>query len=443
MNEAIEKVLIVGSDCISGSASGAKITGISWDDFDGTTNPKDYDLVIFDVTELSTSSVNDIQGFTQGMNFSSTMKILPHGGKIVVIGNPDCLVYDIRGDMFQFLHWTGALFTWDRSEGDTLIDGTAFIQEKHGRYLSKLSRWQNSLQGCVGCGPVLSSFFDEREIRNGGLHVEYIIHPIKVNRYKHAIAFSLSIHISNARGHEMFPSAILFLPQIDLPQEEYLKIILGDMFSIELEIPQPEWIHELSGPNQRVVDEEIGNIDRQITHLDDQLQLLNKVRAEKRECLKILYSKDLELEKEVWAILRKLGAVVTEPTEKGKEDGWITVIVDGEEHKGVLEIKSTINEQFSEGGLRQLLEWVNRGIVHKQEKFKGIFIGNSSIGQAPALRSDPFSDSWRKSAKLGNACGLTTSLLFDVYKRSAENEYDVSKFWGAVFSTSGIIESVP
>jgi hypothetical protein len=102
-------------------------------------------------------------------------------------------------------------------------------------------------------------------------------------------------------------------------------------------------------------------------------------REKTRECLKLLYERGDQLEVVVRDILRGLGAHVEDPENPGKEDGWVTVQVSGQILEGVIEVKSTKNPQFGEDGIRQLLDWVDRGIQLRQKKYKGLFFGNSSV----------------------------------------------------------------
>ena len=61
--------------------------------------------------------------------------------------------------------------------------------------------------------------------------------------------------------------------------------------------------------------------------------------------------------------------------EKNKEDGWITVKVDGIVYEGVLEIKSTKSGQFGEDGRKQLLDWIDRGRTLRLKNYKGYSLG--------------------------------------------------------------------
>jgi hypothetical protein len=151
-------------------------------------------------------------------------------------------------------------------------------------------------------------------------------------------------------------------------------------------------------------------------------------------------SGEFGLEPAVREILRTLGAHVEDPEEENKEDGWITVTVGKDTHEGVLEIKSTRSDTFTEEGRKQVLDWVDRGRTRRTKQYKGIFIGNSAVNKPTTERQYPFSDSWKKAAELSGICAMTSTDLYVVYLLKSRDRLDVDLFWREVFSTNGIFD---
>jgi hypothetical protein len=66
-----------------------------------------------------------------------------------------------------------------------------------------------------------------------------------------------------------------------------------------------------------------------------------------------------------------------------KEDGWIKVLAGDETFEGVLEIRGVRGQHFGLRGLRQLSDWIERGISLHKKTYFGIFVGNSAIEDPP------------------------------------------------------------
>lgn len=163
-------------------------------------------------------------------------------------------------------------------------------------------------------------------------------------------------------------------------------------------------------------------------------------RYESRSCLGLLFERGGTLERIVRHILGELGGDVEEPTDPGKEDGWVEVDAGGDHLEMVLEIKSTKNDQFGEDGLKQLHEWKDRGIVIRGKEYKGVFIGNSCVSKPPKERPDPFSDAFIKTARISGLAALKTVDLFEIYMLSKEGRIDLVDFWRKLYDTNGVFD---
>lgn len=237
----------------------------------------------------------------------------------------------------------------------------------------------------------------------------------------------------------------MFLPVIQGSSDEVLTTVIRDICGVEIAVPEPEWLRRFNAPGQQSADDEIAEIDSAMQEMYERLQTVERHRSEIRQSLKLLYARDSDLESAVRDVLRRLGADVEEPNdhsdERNKEDGWIIVTIDGQQFDGVLEIKSTKNAQFGEDGVRQLNDWKTRGIVNRDTKYKGIFIGNSSVESEPTERQWPFSDSWVKNAQMHNICAITSSDLYRIYELLSAGTLDSTVFWRDLFETNGVLDA--
>jgi hypothetical protein len=166
-------------------------------------------------------------------------------------------------------------------------------------------------------------------------------------------------------------------------------------------------------------------------------------RDDTRKPLKLLCESGGALEQVVWSVLEVLGAEVERPEERNKEDGWITVQIAGETLEGVLEVKSTDRPHFTVGGLRQLYEWIERGIMFWQKRYTGIFVGNSSIKEPPRDRPWPFNVNWVKDAELRNFAAIRSEDLHVIYLLDRTDRLNRDEFWQQLFSTRGIFDMRP
>jgi hypothetical protein len=194
------------------------------------------------------------------------------------------------------------------------------------------------------------------------------------------------------------------------------------------------------------IDDRIAQINSTLVEQQAALETALADRVKARECLKLLYEREYALEPVVRDILSQLGAKVEEPTEKNKEDGWITIQVAGKTHEGVIEIKSAKSDQFSEDGRRQVLDWIERGRTQRSKNYKGIFIGNSAVTKPLKElgdRPDAFSDGWKKAAKLSGICAIKSEDLFYIYILHKQGKVNPDDFWAKLFTTDGVFDIRP
>ncbi len=415
---------------------------------------RDYDVVIFMLTSIESSDIVDWDGFINEMKPRRTFEMVGHQGTVVVVGDPRLMIggenqTPAESTRFTiaspFLYWTGARFQWDESPGDTIRFDHSKNGNQYSGYVQHIKRWEYSLQGCsIEITPKMSPEnrkFEEHAIWK--LNVDHICQ----SRYGTAVAFDISFalyappHTKQLPPNHIYSSGkIVFLPPSDLCDDDALVIILKDLFQIELSVPEPQWIQEIIAPGQRPVDEEIVSLLKSLDEFNAELDVKRNRREEIRSSLKLLYGIGFDLEDAVRDILQRLGATVEAPNDPGKEDGWLSVNVQGTLFEGVLEVKGTRNSQFDEGGLRQLQEWKTRGVELRKKKYKGIFIGANQIETPAEDRAPAFSDSWTKNAALFENVAIMAEEIYAAYSLHQEGLLDLDRFWLELFDTNGIYE---
>jgi hypothetical protein len=445
------KVIIIGSTGYKQANSRIKVECYLWGKIEKIVNIRDYDTVILNLLSLSDKKVRSTinwESFDSTLNIITSYEILSHGGEIIIVGDPRFRIprhqtTDMRGkETFKetpFLLWTGFKFHWDKDPGDTVSFVDDYRHRKLVPYIKKLNKWDYSLYRLELNHDILKIAYNYDVMRRKNYSFTYNVDLFCTNRYNNGLAFIvrlLMLRGSRALDREYGP--IVFLPQIDASDDEMITMILCDICGVEASMPEPKWLENYTAPGEPEVNEKISDVENEIIKSFDNLKNLKKRREQVRTCLKLLYERKKGLEPVVREILRMLGAEVEDPDEPNKEEDWITVKIKDVEYEGVLEVKSTGSEQFSEDGIRQLLEWVNRGIVKRKKKYKGIFIGNSCVEETPNKRPWPFSDSWKKSAELSDICAIRTIDLYKIYLLYSERKIDIESFWEDVFNTKGI-----
>ena len=377
------------------------------------------------------------------------MDILTNGGMIIVIGDPRFMV-SVKADQQErkkaeeteqpFLSWTGIEFAWDSEPGDTVTFIDDYDHRRYAEYVSKLTKWNYSLAGCRLDEDAVSSRFNLKNIREKGWEFHIENDDFCRNRYRHALAVRLNYQIRERRYERLHQSfgPVVLLPPVNLSEDETLQLVLTTVCGVETNLPEPEWLTQFAAPGQKAVDDEIARIESEIKTMFDGLQQAQKRKEECRKCLKLLYEREFALEPVVGDMLRSFGAHVEDPAEKNKEDGWILVKVNGTTYEGVLEIKSTKADTFSEDGRKQLLDWIDRGRTLREKNYKGIFIGNSAVDKPLKERQWAFPDNWMKAATLSGICALKTEDLYMIHLLKCRGAIDLDQFWRELFETNGV-----
>ncbi len=451
-----KKILIIGSIAYKKSDSKVRIDCYSWREVGEIKNPRDYHTLIINLLsipdEKSRSQVPWDEVRSRLTIYTST-QIMKRGGDIVFIGDPRFRIPTRKKSPAKhsnidipFLKWTGLKFDWDNSSGDTMH--AVGDNPEYEQYLKRLSQWHYSLADVVMDKLIMGQYVDFGGLEQEGIIVSLLTTKLCANLSHFALAFTVSLEYYKDKKtryeirKELFytEGSIIFLPRIDAMEEEALEIVLRDICRVEIMPPEPSWVKQYVAPGQKSIDEKISIHQESITKEKECLEKDEDKRVEVRECLKLLYVGEMELELVVWNILEKLGANIERPKNPGKEDGWIEVKVGNRNHRGVLEIKSTRSCQFGEDAIGQLAKWKDRAIRLRKTAYKGIFIGNSCRDKPPNQRPEPFADGWRKSANMSEICALMTTDSYRLYELKCCGKFDTDTFWSDVFQTNGILD---
>jgi hypothetical protein len=443
-----KKLLLLGATGFERNKEGLRLDCMGWEELGRIENVRDYDVLVLNLLKLKTEQARkkvDWTRFRRLFDFRATTDILEHEGKIVMVGDPRFEIPSepIVSKPVQFLYWTGLGLFWDSQPGDTK-EFERYGNDEFVEYLKHLHSRQYSLADCEVDESALGKRWNLKAAQDRGVYPSARLDAVCVNRYGHALAFRVWHQMADAYDRRQVRyGPIYFLPEVDLDEEVAVQVILRDFCDAAAELPEPSWVSSFQVPGQPEVDAKISKIQTVIAEQTAELEKAVDERVRVRTCLKLLYEREFGLEPVVRDAFRALGAKIEEPTEKNKEDGWLTVQVGQSSYEGVLEIKSTKLDQFGEDGRKQLLDWIDRGRTIRQKNYKGIFIGNSAVTKPLKDRPDAFSDSWKKAAVLSQICAMKSEHLYLIYILHLQRKLKLDDFWNHLFATNGAFDISP
>lgn len=233
---------------------------------------------------------------------------------------------------------------------------------------------------------------------------------------------------------------LVFLPAVDLPDEDAIALLLRAFCGIEVKAPEPSWVKDVSLPGEELLDPEEGRLNRELSRVNEEIRQTTNRRAIIRESLELIYQRHKALEPVVRREIGKLGATVHEPVVEGKDDGTVEVIAHGKTYHGVLEIKHTGRPHFKRDDLRQLSEWVTDQDIKGVADCKGIFIASNQVDSMPADRSEPFDPNCLKFAKGQELVIISVKELLAAAVLIHLKHLDPEDFWRDAFETVGRLD---
>lgn len=379
-----KKIALIGATGYKYASPEARVESFSWDRLKKVANLADYDIVVLNLLSLEDVERLDSACFRKMLDMRTAQEVLrKKDSAIFVIGDPRFGLEWRSPDAVHsepFLAWTGIEFSWDDRRGDTVERSYAASGGPFKPFADKLTRWSYSLVECRPHDEEYAKVWNVIAMREKGAQPAVVVDGICENSYGNALVFSVAhavdrysdmvnARILNSRETEPLSSPIFFLPQSELSEEATLEFILRDLCGVEVSAPEPEWISEFVAPGQEEVDRELVGLEDRIREMIEEHDRKVEERAEVREPLKLLYETGAALEVSVRFVLEALGAEVEWPPkeERNKEDGWVTVRVGDEILEGVLEVKGIKNKHFDWDGLRQLTDWIERGMTLREK----------------------------------------------------------------------------
>lgn len=449
---------MVGANGYTYASDEVRVECYPWDRLKKVPNLADYDIVILNALESAGSTRMDGDVLKRILDVRTTQEVLrKRGGAFYVLGDPRFEVTwrsDEGEQSAPFLYWTGVEFAWDERPGDTLErHWDAGDRGRFKPFADALSRWKYSLAGARPIPEAFAEVWNVEYLRSADQQIAVLVDPICDTSYGNHVMFSVS-HAQEQVMHqyglqvsgpkEVLSSPVYFLPESELSEEETLELVLRNLCGADVSAPEPEWVSEFMAPGQDEVDREITALEGQIRELMGTYDRKYEERDEVRKPLKLLYETGSALEVAVWSVLEALGAEVERPEDRTKEDGWISVRIGDETFEGVLEIKGVGGRHFNLGGLRQLTDWIERGMSFRKKKYHGVFVGNSAIGEPPRSRIWPFNNNWVEQAEMRGYAAVRTEDLYVLYLLDQTGRLpDREEFWRALFAAEGPLDARP
>ncbi len=205
---------------------------------------------------------------------------------------------------------------------------------------------------------------------------------------------------------------VVWLPEpTEISAAESINLILKQRYGLEFQTEPPHWIGGCSLPAEIPIIEEIHKHELTINSLTSELESARRKLTDASKFRKLLYEQGADvLEPLVRDGLRQLGAAVTDPKQRGKEDGRL---VDQFGRNAMLEIKGrTGNLRLSD--VRELDQWVR---------------------DALAYEDPPNCD---KFAKRVDISIVTTSQLFQALISDQQGMLDRKELWNDIFAGKGL-----
>jgi hypothetical protein len=440
-----KKIALIGATGYEYASPEARVECFAWDRLQKATNLADYDAVVIDLLSLQDKEHLDGDALRRALDIRTVQEVLgKRDGAFYVLGDPRFPVKwrSAEGEQSApFLYWTGVEFAWDERPGDTVERYWQASSRPFKPFVDALSRWHYSLAAARPEPEGFAEFWNVEYLRSIGYQPAVYVNAICDNSYGNHLVFS----VSHAREmvmpqygrlvsgkREVLSGPIYFLPENKFSEEQALEFVLRDLCGADVSAPEPEWVSEFVAPCQEKVDRELAELEARIVELIEDRDCKVEELAEVRKPLKLLYETGAALEEAVQSLFEALGAEVEPPEEdRTKEDGWVTVRVGDETFESVLEVKGVKTKQFNLEGLRQLADWIERGITYRSKTYTGIFVGNSSREDPPRRRIWPFHKNWVEQAELRGYAVIRTEDLYTLYLLDRTGRLDRTASSGA------------
>lgn len=436
------KILVISTKCDKINISNLKVDIVSWHDNElGLINLRDYDGIVFDMSDYYLSPYNDnsMRGVFEHHSISPDIiyDVLKKPNTfIIVVGDPNTTV-----NQESILDLIGFSVSSEIRNGDTVI------REKTGdrtflKYLKKVKNYTYFLNENV-----TTSSRVQLKWRSGaaGYKMAGTLVPLLKNRADKILAAKLepftkmpSPYLNHKDNTVPSFGDIYLLPPINEMNQndmisEILELYLGN------EKPEPEWAKDIKVPSQEGIDDRLEQIDSKIADLTNEKNSLIQELRDKRQPIEILWKSDKPLEKSVEKVLESMGATIENDEENNTENAADCSFSYGSKHFAV-EIKSTSKQRVDKKGLRQVRDWVE-DLSDAGKEYKGLFIVSNEIDKKPNERSNDYlPENLIKYAISQGIVVISTKALFEAYLRSRNDSKYTGNFFGKLYKNSGVIK---
>jgi len=448
VNNSSKKIAIISSQQLKISAEDTRIDCFTWNNLQEHDSIADYDRLILSLPAETMQTQVRGNVLLRILDVQRVIDLFIRGTLIFVVGDPrfEC---ENDGKPFPFLFWTGMDFEWNDAEGDQIERNQNGEPNGFDTYAGHIKQWSYSLRSVEPYGDVKRALAAQICGSLGQFTPQFKCEHIYRTRHKDGL-ITFVLYMAEAPHPQVvlpaipkrapFLGGLCLLPKIDLCEEDTVRLVLSEICLVSTGVHEPEWARDLKVCGQKELDEIIEETNRTLEQTQQKLKALQEKRRQYRNPLKLLYSTSDDLEIVTRKALEELGAEIGDKDEDIGDDAFLSVEIGGKRRFATVEVKSTTKKSFKEQGLRQLSEWQTRRIERQQRKYKGIFIGNNLIALPPDVRTDPFSDGFRKSTEIHCYVALRSSDLYDLLMAMRRNTLDLEEMWRLIFETNGILD---
>lgn len=446
------RFLVIGSE-----GHGRAVDERRWDRLEGLT-VSDYDVVIINFVvfaedpELATGLPPERLPEPEAM----TRLLFSPGSEIIAIGDPRTLIGPPPS------HEPGQLNLDSRRRADYWLPMQLEVEEQTGTAFEALdSDWSFYFEalaeyGWLASGRLHDQFGDAREYLApvtddaNGLKPSSV--PLAQTRFGKAIALRLAF---TAERHFLYSASpaptlgggtpvaepllesgsVIWLPAPQkLSVAESIDAILRERYGLAAPARVPTWAADYTLPAEAPIVEEIERLNGERADIEEQIAAARERASEAAAPRGLLYEKDESLELLGRAALRELGAEVSEPTQRGREDG----ILRCGPRLAALEVKGR-SGPIKERDVRQAVQWASDAQLDSGETHKPLILANPHCETDPAERGAPLAPNALRSAENGGVAVLLTSQLFAALREIQEDRFDANAFWAALFAARGLV----
>jgi len=445
----MDKIAVFSVGTLSLVAGSHQIDWYDMETLTGNESIADYDTVILALPSIEERDTVRWSEFQEIFNAENVRRVLRGRAQFIIAGDIHLATPPCETDVI-LQQWLGVTLDWNNEAGARVFETSEKIPSGVRAYMQRVRMWNASLESCWASDQTLRPWEQYCDLPNKNYRVAHQWRKYYINMNGAAIASRFWYEIQKNEYPVMTTDkqwvtkhsfgSITILPAVNEDTVEMAALVLRHVCDVSDRLPEPAWASLVEAPKQAQVDRKISQLKGQVENLEETLSRAREERKQLRYCVELLFQKDNALEEVVRWALGELGLEVKHPSETGKEDGWIYFRDDNSDLRGVLEIKGTSKDQFSEKGLGQLAQWVSNGVESEKVKYKGVFVGNSAVNTSPDTRANPFSDSFCKNIKIQGFVALTSTGLFELYQAKQSGRLDISDLWPRVFAHDGVFD---